>query len=517
MSGKLIAMIMVMLLCVSLVACGDDSSHIGEAKTPSGSSAQRGRHYSDVVDDFEGNGFTNIRTEEIDDLVFGWLTDDGEVEDVSVDGDIDYPADEWYSSDVEVVIRYHTFPAEESSNSPDVPLLEDEKSEVPPPTEEHGDGADSTLPGEPETDVAADSEQPDIETMTAPDVAPPENSTFSIKFIDVGQADAALIECDGHYMLVDGGNKSDSNRIYSILKNAGISHLDIVVGSHAHEDHIGGLPGAFNYASADLTLCPVTSYDSDAFEDFAKYAAKNGNGIVIPSVGDIYPLGSATVKILGLNAGSETNDTSIVLKVQYGETSFLFTGDAERDAEQSILNSGEDLSATVLKVGHHGSDTSTTYPFLREIMPLYAVISVGEGNSYGHPTDNTLSRLRDADVEIYRTDLHGDISLTSDGHAVSISTNRTASASDVMRPGDDTISSSPTTMPPVTTPDPEPQQDVGTQPSGTDYVVNTNTGKFHYPSCSSVNRMKESNKMFYTGTRDDLVSQGYSPCGNCHP
>ena len=313
-------------------------------------------------------------------------------------------------------------------------------------------------------------------------------------------------------MLIDGGNKGDSSLIYVVLKNSGVSYLDIVVGTHAHEDHIGGLPGAFNYASAGLTLCPVTSYDSDAFEDFAKYAAQKGNGITIPSVGDTYSLGSATVSILGLNAGSDVNDTSIVLKIEYGETSFLFTGDAEREAEQAILNSGADLYSTVLKVGHHGSDSSTTYPFLREIMPMYAVISVGEGNSYDHPTDNTLSRLRDADVTVLRTDLHGDIVFVSDGKTVTLSTEKSASEEDVMTPGGSIV------VPPlVVTPDPEPDQNTDNQPSGTDYVVNTNTGKFHYPSCSSVKKMKESNKMFYTGTRDDLISQGYSPCGNCHP
>lgn len=196
------------------------------------------------------------------------------------------------------------------------------------------------------------------ETITPDEL--PEDSSFSIHFIDVGQADAALVECDGHYMLIDGGNKADSDIIYTVLKKANVTHLDIVVGTHAHEDHIGGIPGAFNYASADLTLCPVTNYDSDAFDDFAKYANKNGGGITIPKVGDKYTLGSATINILGVNGGSDANDTSIVLKINYGETSYLFTGDAEREAEQAIINSGSDLSATVLKVGHHGSDTSTT-------------------------------------------------------------------------------------------------------------------------------------------------------------
>lgn len=178
--------------------------------------------------------------------------------------------------------------------------------------------------------------------------------------------------------------------------------------------YIGGLPGAYQFADVELTICPVTEYDSEAFEDFATAAGT----IVVPSVGDEYERGSATVSILGLNAGVDPNDTSIILKIVYGDTSFLFTGDAEYVAEQAVLNSGGDISATVLKVGHHGSDTSTSYLWLREIMPQYAIIPVGKDNSYGHPTDVVLSRLRDADVTVYRTDLHGDIYITSDGYSV---------------------------------------------------------------------------------------------------
>ena len=248
-------------------------------------------------------------------------------------------------------------------------------------------------------------------------------SSFQIQFIDVGQADAALISCDGHYMLIDGGNKADSNVIYAILKRNNITHLDLVVGTHGHEDHIGGLPGAFQYATADKTLCSVTSYSSKAFQNFAAAANSRGGGITVPRVGDTYMLGSARVEILGVNEDSDANNTSIVLRIDYGSTSFLFTGDAEREAEQAILNRGANLSATVLKVGHHGSNSSTTYPFLREIMPKYAVISVGTGNSYGHPTDNTLSRLRDAGAQVFRTDLQGDVFCSSDGRTVTFWTN----------------------------------------------------------------------------------------------
>ena len=335
----------------------------------------------------------------------------------------------------------------------------------------------------------------------------PKNSSFSIKFIDVGQADAALVECDGHYMLIDGGNKADSNLIYSVLKKARVTHLDIVVGSHAHEDHIGGLPGAFNYTNASLTLCPVTNYDSDAFRDFKKYADRSGGGIVVPSVGDTYPLGSAVVTVIGVNGGSDANDTSIVLKIQYGKTSFLFTGDAEREAELAIVDSGLDRSATVLKVGHHGSHTSTSYLFLRDIAPKYAVISVGSDNSYGHPTEETLSRLQDADVTVYRTDLQGDIVCTSDGKNVRFKVEKNSSADTLSPPS---VNVKPST--PVSTPKPPVNSS-----ADKDYVGNKNSKKFHYEWCSSVKQMKESNKFFYTGTRDEMINRGYDPCGNCHP
>ena len=356
---------------------------------------------------------------------------------------------------------------------------------------------------------------PVVTTTAAPVVVAPEKSTFSVHFIDVGQADAALVECDGHYMLIDGGNKGDSNVIYSVLRNADVPKLDIVVATHAHEDHVGGLPGAFNYTTADLTLSPVTSYSSAAFKDFVTYANKSGGGITVPSVGDTYSLGSATVKVLGLNASSsDINDSSIVLMVTYGSTNFLFTGDAERAAEQAILDSGADLSATVLKVGHHGSKDSTTYPFLREIMPKYAVISVGDDNTYGHPTSDALSRLRDAGVKVYRTDMQGDIYATSDGKGVTLSVTRNADADTLSNAGDEPV----VVVPPVvvtqaTTKQDEPQA----APAGTDYVMNKNTKKFHYPSCKSVKQMKEKNKGYYTGTRDELISMGYDPCGNCHP
>lgn len=246
------------------------------------------------------------------------------------------------------------------------------------------------------------------------------DGSFTIHFIDVGQADSALITCDGHSMLIDGGNGDDSNLLYSVMQRETDGHLDYVVGTHAHEDHIGGLSGAFEAVTANMTLCPVTEYDSKAFRDFASYAEQKGGGITIPDVGETYTLGEAEFTIVGVNSvPDDTNNTSIVLRIVYGDTSFLFTGDAEQEAENVILASGQDIQSTVLKVGHHGSSTSTSEAFLDAVNPTYAVISCGSGNSYGHPHQETLDKLQNKGVEVYRTDLLGDIYCTSDGKEVS--------------------------------------------------------------------------------------------------
>ena len=233
------------------------------------------------------------------------------------------------------------------------------------------------------TPVSTPSPSPTEQQMDTPDesLKVPSDSTLEIHFIDVGQADSALILCDDAAMLIDGGNVEDSDLVYTYLRNENIDSLDYIVCTHAHEDHVGGLSGALNYTTANVAFCPVTDYDSNAFQNFVRYLGDTQ--ITVPTPGDTYELGSASFAILGpISPSDDPNNTSIVLKLTYGETSFLFTGDAERDEEQDILNAGYDLSATVLKVGHHGSDTSTTYPFLREIMPQYAVISCGAGNSY---------------------------------------------------------------------------------------------------------------------------------------
>lgn len=246
-----------------------------------------------------------------------------------------------------------------------------------------------------------------------------DKSGFEIYFLDVGQGDASLILCDGHAMLIDGGLRGKSDYIYSFLKKHGIKYLDYIVCTHPHEDHAGGLSGALNYASVGTALCSVESYDSKTFSSFLKYLGKQGKTLTVPSAGDSFSLGSAVFTVLGPVQGTDRmNDYSLVIKVKYGKCSFLFTGDAEREEELSLIESGADLKCDLLKVAHHGSDSSTCYPFLREALPKISVISCGKDNAYGHPDEAVLSRLSDADSVILRTDLSGMIRIDCDGESI---------------------------------------------------------------------------------------------------
>lgn len=352
-------------------------------------------------------------------------------------------------------------------------------------------------------------------------------SSFQIDFIDVGQGDSALVQCDGHYMLVDGGDSKKSSLIYTYLKNRSISYLDVMVATHPDEDHIGGLSGALNYADVGVAYCSVTSHDTKVFQSFVKYLAKQGKTITVPNAGDVFMVGSARVTVLGpRKLSSSQNNNSIVLRIEYGGTSFLLAGDAETEEENSLLNSEQNLQSTVLKVAHHGSDNSTGYRFLREVSPQYAVISVGSGNQYGHPTENVLSRLRDADVVTYRTDQQGDIICRSDGNTVSFAVSRNADMNTLAGAGAGQKSNAvvnPSYEENTTATDTEVVNDTRSLDNATgddieaSYVLNKNTKKFHVPTCSSVSQMKEKNKIFFEGSRQDVIDQGYVPCKNCNP
>lgn len=242
------------------------------------------------------------------------------------------------------------------------------------------------------------------------------DSTLQIHFLDIGQGDATYITCDGHSMLVDAGNNNKGTQVQSYLESQKISSLDYLVGTHPDADHIGGLDVVLTKFPAKKLFMPDYEKDTKTYEDVVKAAKYRRLEITHPKAGQTYPLGSAKITILGpLEAYSDANDNSVCFLLEHGENRFLFTGDAEEDAESDMLSAGENVQADVYKVSHHGSKTATTEAFFREISPVYAVISCGDDNRYGHPHAEVLNRLRAAGVQMFRTDDQGTVVVVSDG------------------------------------------------------------------------------------------------------
>jgi competence protein ComEC len=239
---------------------------------------------------------------------------------------------------------------------------------------------------------------------------------FSITMLDVGQGLSILIAADGHYMLYDGGGWDDSAYLMDYLQEKGITRLDYIVVSHYDEDHIGGLISLMHSLEVQEVLLPNYETDSKTYQAFTNELQEEKIKTRYPYKGDSYFLGEAQLSVLNPDFydSDDENNSSLVIKVAYGECSLLLTGDIQKEAEEKLLKDGENLESKILLLPHHGSASSLSKEFLKAVSPAYVLISVGKENEYGHPSSKSMNLLKEFELRMFRTDLQGEVSLIYD-------------------------------------------------------------------------------------------------------
>ncbi len=249
-----------------------------------------------------------------------------------------------------------------------------------------------------------------------------DKNNLNIHYMDVGQADSILITLNGSAMLIDAGNNDDGRDVVDYLTSQNISKLDYVIGTHPHEDHIGGLDDVIKGFKIEKLIMPKAQTNTKTFEDVLDAAKKKKLSVTTPKIGATYSLADAEFTILSCrnDTPENLNLSSVVIRLVYGENSFIFCADAEIENENDMLNSKYELKSNVIKLGHHGSSTSSSEKFLKAVDPGLAIISVGKDNDYGHPHSKIVKRLNRLGIKAYRTDLNGTIILSSDGENINI-------------------------------------------------------------------------------------------------
>ena len=347
---------------------------------------------------------------------------------------------------------------------------------------------------------------------------------MEVHFIDVGEADSTLIICGEDAMLIDAGTPDMGTAVRLYMKKQNVSRLKYLLLTHSDKDHIGGAASVISNVPIDnLFMCRYEK-DNEVYLNLINEINYKNMTWTTPDVGTELTLGDANITVIAPNREYDNpNDSSIGVIIRHGEDSFIFTGDAETPAEEDIVNNGLDLSADVYKVGHHGSRTASSDAFLDKINPEYAIISCETDNKYGHPHFEVLEKLKNRGIKLYRTDKQGTIIAYSDGKDITFNMD----PSEDWEPGtivesDESASTqvkeafAEASQAPLEETDTRAIPEVEEKPEIT-YVLNTNTKRFHYPSCDSVNDMKEKNKQEVTLSRDELIEQGYKPCGRCKP
>lgn len=318
-------------------------------------------------------------------------------------------------------------------------------------------------------------------------------------YLDVGQGDAILIQTpEDHFILIDGGPQSAGDKIVSYLNNQKIETLDYIVSTPPHADHIGGLITILDHFEVNKIIDSSKVHTSQTYEDYLTQIDQKDISYQQGRTGDSFSLGEVDFKILHPDQveNYDLNNSSLVLHMEYKRMKFLFTGDVEEKAEAVILNSEENIEADFLKVAHHGSRSSTSSQFLSEVSPQLAIIMCGQDNRYDHPHEETLQKLSEAEVELYRTDQHGTIILSTDGKEYNVTAEYEPDTS-VDTDSKDSI-----------TEDGSEEKD--------QFVGSTESDKYHYPDCRWAENIDSENEIWFDSAKE-AQKEGYKPCGTCKP
>lgn len=337
---------------------------------------------------------------------------------------------------------------------------------------------------------------------------------MAVHFIDVGQGLAILVQSGGENLLYDGGNRSHADEVVQYLKNQQVETINYMISSHYDEDHLGGLVKCLDNFEVDHVLGSDYVHTSDLFNTFMNTATAHAIIVEYPSVGDTYEFGTGSFTVMAPDGISQnSNDNSVVIRLVNGNNSFMFMGDAEETSEQDMISTGMNLDCDVLSLGHHGSASSTSWDLLEAASPSWAVISCGLNNSYGHPAAETMGKLSDMDIPVFRTDDQGTVIALSDGNTISWN----------QEPCNDYTSGSEKQS--TDSSADQSEQDTNDAAATESYVAETDTSdtqgrmvwisatgsKYHsIPDCGNMNPDKATQE-----TESQALSQGYEACKKC--
>lgn len=387
---------------------------------------------------------------------------------------------------------------------------------VSTPTAEPTQEVMPILPENTSTPTPTPTETP-TETPT-PEIIKAVSYDMTVHFLDVGQGLSILVQSDDQTLIYDGGDRSTSSFVVSYLKQQGIKTIDYMISSHYDSDHMAGLIGCLNAFEVEHLISSDYVHDSKLYQSFLNTVSSKGLTMKHPAVGTEYTFGTGSFQILAPASidPDDSNKNSVAIKLTCGDTSFLFTGDAESSSETAMCNSGIDLSCDVLVPGHHGSATATSWNLLQAAVPSYAVISCGADNSYGHPHEEVMEKLDSMEIDLFRTDKQGTIVATSDGTSITWNTDpcndytpgeehetkqtsKKETTAAVQQPSSEQSTSSSSDS----TPSPTDEPMVWIPATGSRYHAVNNCGRTNPAKARQI-------------TRSQAETQGYEACNKCY-